>query len=100
MLFLHLSVTLVSLGSEILDHLWASYCNHATNKKLLLYSILVVKKRLFWLMFALIWYLQLSSNIYFYLVLKKQFSQSFYNFMCKSFFCMHGLIFLLILLEF
>jgi len=34
MLFLHLSVTLVSLGCGILDPLWASYSNQAINMKL------------------------------------------------------------------
>jgi len=39
MLFLHLAVTLVSLGSRILDPSWASYCNEAINMKLFLFVI-------------------------------------------------------------
>jgi len=35
-LFLHLSVTLASPGSRILDPFWASYSNQAINMKLFL----------------------------------------------------------------
>ena len=49
MLFLYLSVTLMFLGSKILDLFWASNCNPAINMKLFLfffiYSILVRNKR-------------------------------------------------------
>jgi len=43
MLFSHLSVTLVSLGSMVLAPFWASNCDQAMNMKLFLflYSILV-----------------------------------------------------------
>jgi len=50
MLFSHLSVTLVSLASGILDTFWDSYCNQVIYMKLFLfflYLILVSNKRRF-----------------------------------------------------